>query len=219
MSFQGRATVRRYFSLFIKILYEFTGGRGGIRTLDTLSRIHAFQACALNHSATLPLDHTSLEFQGSRAQSISLKSGGTVRLLSREDTRSLDCAAHYSQSAVRFKCELRGMMASWRPSSNRWVNARSESESLDFTRRIEQEVREIGGAERWLNLKADLPYGIAITAAAIVVPFPGTWWTHRRGKAPIQIRLISLPRGPSCQIQHSFFCPQAAVAAPSRSSP
>ena len=31
------------------------GGRGGIRTLDTLSRMHAFQACALNHSATLPL--------------------------------------------------------------------------------------------------------------------------------------------------------------------
>ena len=31
-----------------------TGGRGGIRTLDTLSRMHAFQACALNHSATLP---------------------------------------------------------------------------------------------------------------------------------------------------------------------
>ena len=30
------------------------GGRGGIRTLDTVSRIHTFQACALNHSATLP---------------------------------------------------------------------------------------------------------------------------------------------------------------------
>ena len=34
---------------------ELSGGRGGIRTLDTLSRMHAFQACALNHSATLPL--------------------------------------------------------------------------------------------------------------------------------------------------------------------
>ena len=30
------------------------GGEGGIRTLDTVSRIHAFQACALSHSATSP---------------------------------------------------------------------------------------------------------------------------------------------------------------------
>ena len=32
-----------------------SGGEGGIRTLDTVSRIHAFQACAFNHSATSPL--------------------------------------------------------------------------------------------------------------------------------------------------------------------
>jgi hypothetical protein len=31
------------------------GGERGIRTLDTVSRIHAFQACALNHSATSPI--------------------------------------------------------------------------------------------------------------------------------------------------------------------
>jgi hypothetical protein len=31
------------------------GGEGGIRTHDTVSRIHAFQACALSHSATSPL--------------------------------------------------------------------------------------------------------------------------------------------------------------------
>lgn len=30
------------------------GGEGGIRTLDTVSRIHAFQASALSHSATSP---------------------------------------------------------------------------------------------------------------------------------------------------------------------
>jgi hypothetical protein len=30
------------------------GGGRGIRTLDTVSRIHAFQACAFNHSATPP---------------------------------------------------------------------------------------------------------------------------------------------------------------------
>ncbi len=32
------------------------GGEGGIRTLDTLSSTHAFQACAFNHSATSPAD-------------------------------------------------------------------------------------------------------------------------------------------------------------------
>jgi hypothetical protein len=31
------------------------GGRGGIRTRDTVSRIHTFQACAFNRSATPPL--------------------------------------------------------------------------------------------------------------------------------------------------------------------
>jgi hypothetical protein len=30
------------------------GGGRGIRTLDTVSRIHTFQACAFNHSATPP---------------------------------------------------------------------------------------------------------------------------------------------------------------------
>jgi hypothetical protein len=33
---------------------ESAGGGRGIRTLDTVSRIHAFQACAFNHSATPP---------------------------------------------------------------------------------------------------------------------------------------------------------------------
>ncbi len=30
------------------------GGQRGIRTLETVSRLHAFQACAFNHSATCP---------------------------------------------------------------------------------------------------------------------------------------------------------------------
>ncbi len=36
------------------IFYRGAGGEGGIRTLDRVSPIHAFQACALNHSATSP---------------------------------------------------------------------------------------------------------------------------------------------------------------------
>jgi len=30
------------------------GGAGGIRTLETVSRLHTFQACAFDHSATAP---------------------------------------------------------------------------------------------------------------------------------------------------------------------
>ena len=35
-------------------LQNSTGGKEGIRTLDTLARIHAFQACDFNHSSTFP---------------------------------------------------------------------------------------------------------------------------------------------------------------------
>jgi hypothetical protein len=31
------------------------GGSTGIRTLETVSRLHTFQACAFDHSATDPL--------------------------------------------------------------------------------------------------------------------------------------------------------------------
>ena len=32
----------------------YGGGETGIRTLETVSRLHTFQACAFNHSATSP---------------------------------------------------------------------------------------------------------------------------------------------------------------------
>ena len=35
-------------------ILNFTGGGGGIRTRDTVSRIHTFQACAFSRSATPP---------------------------------------------------------------------------------------------------------------------------------------------------------------------
>ena len=38
----------------IMILGRGNGGQRGIRTLDTVARIHAFQACAFNQSATRP---------------------------------------------------------------------------------------------------------------------------------------------------------------------
>ena len=35
--------------------HDNNGGGRGIRTLDTVARIHAFQACAFSHSATPPM--------------------------------------------------------------------------------------------------------------------------------------------------------------------
>ena len=40
------------FELFYK--YNYFGGKDRIRTCETLASLHAFQACALNHSATFP---------------------------------------------------------------------------------------------------------------------------------------------------------------------
>lgn len=39
---------------------SFYGGSGGIRTLEPFDRLHAFQACALDHYATLPRRRTKL---------------------------------------------------------------------------------------------------------------------------------------------------------------
>ena len=37
------------------IYINIFGGATGIRTLETVSRLHTFQACAFDHSATAPL--------------------------------------------------------------------------------------------------------------------------------------------------------------------
>ena len=34
---------------------EFNGGENGIRTHERIAPLHAFQACAFNHSATSPI--------------------------------------------------------------------------------------------------------------------------------------------------------------------
>src|SRR5271170_5642956 len=39
---------------WFNIIYLSPGGGGGIRTRDTVSRIHTFQACAFDRSATPP---------------------------------------------------------------------------------------------------------------------------------------------------------------------
>src|SRR5215475_13662814 len=42
-----------------------TGGEGGIRTHETVARLHAFQACAFNHSATSPSQAAQYRHQAS----------------------------------------------------------------------------------------------------------------------------------------------------------
>ena len=38
-----------------KAFSRASGGETGIRTLETVSRLHTFQACAFDHSATSPI--------------------------------------------------------------------------------------------------------------------------------------------------------------------
>lgn len=38
----------------INSFFRVSGGQTGIRTLETVPRLHAFQACAFDHSATCP---------------------------------------------------------------------------------------------------------------------------------------------------------------------
>lgn len=48
-------TLYAIYSVYIlKQLFKYLGGRDGIRTHGTVARTHAFQACSLNHSDTLP---------------------------------------------------------------------------------------------------------------------------------------------------------------------
>src|SRR3989338_3223118 len=44
------------------------GGRGGIRTPETVASLHAFQACALGHYATLPFELNCFSGKGLRNQ-------------------------------------------------------------------------------------------------------------------------------------------------------
>src|SRR5690606_21018607 len=79
---------------------EGSGGERGIRTLDTVSRIHAFQACAFNHSATSPQGQWTLILI---ARGSSSRIGGEC-----QDgcIRSSQISAH-ARIKVRF-CETQG---------------------------------------------------------------------------------------------------------------
>ncbi len=46
--------VRNYAAIQKMLETKISGGETGIRTLETVSRLHTFQACAFDHSATSP---------------------------------------------------------------------------------------------------------------------------------------------------------------------
>ena len=55
-TFATRAYRYRPMSLIYKDLLKIDGGERGIRTLEGFYTLHAFQACAIDHSATSPQD-------------------------------------------------------------------------------------------------------------------------------------------------------------------
>jgi hypothetical protein len=57
LPYPGRWSHHReaFLRALVPVLSELYGGETGIRTLDRVSPIHAFQACAFNHSAISPL--------------------------------------------------------------------------------------------------------------------------------------------------------------------
>jgi hypothetical protein len=55
--------------------YDTGGGEGGIRTLVTVSRKHAFQACAIDHSATSP---AAAGGQSAEARNILIATAGAM---------------------------------------------------------------------------------------------------------------------------------------------
>ncbi len=52
-----------------------SGGETGIRTLETVSRLHTFQACAFDHSATSPLGVSYANFRTERKAPFAKRDG------------------------------------------------------------------------------------------------------------------------------------------------
>src|SRR5262249_20298734 len=73
----------------MKCLMISPGGGSGIRTHDTVSRIHAFQACALSHSAIPPRACGSIKYSPSRP------SDKAAHVPSRGTGTAFPCARHY----------------------------------------------------------------------------------------------------------------------------
>src|SRR3954467_8608529 len=94
------------------------GGQGGIRTHDTVSRIHAFQASAFSHSATCPWPCH----------------GGPRGLFQAERTQSVDMA-NASGCGDVVALELRGALAERRSAEEIGQRLRSGQEIVALAQR------------------------------------------------------------------------------------
>ncbi len=117
--------------------YLARGGGSGIRTRDTVSRIHTFQACAFNHSATPPCRHEAHAPRGgvpARRPSCRPRLSGTGQepwgLAARRGR------AHYSRRPAERKAFTAGRARLFSrpltgpvPSPMRWSEGRSRSPS------------------------------------------------------------------------------------------
>ena len=52
--------IKKARNLWFRAFYENQCGEEGIRTPETFSRLHAFQACLLSHSSTSPLFYNKI---------------------------------------------------------------------------------------------------------------------------------------------------------------
>jgi hypothetical protein len=70
--------------MFPACTLEMLGGGSGIRTHDTVARIHAFQACAFSHSAIPPVTGAAANIVGARSlasvTNYTLRSGSDIPL-------------------------------------------------------------------------------------------------------------------------------------------
>ena len=125
----------------------FAGGGSGIRTRDTVSRIHTFQACAFYHSATPPYASTGRSvptgpeatYAPSGRSRLLAPYAAPVQVQRRPAGRANDvaypvrecvCAAHGRRRASRFPVALR--LRTFAPSSGPVANVR-----LDCSRAVE----------------------------------------------------------------------------------
>ena len=90
------------------------GGGSGIRTRDTVSRIHTFQACAFNHSATPPIG-VWLDARLERPRGAPTRGALPRRNFGRSRRAPLPKEAHYSHDAPRRKRRDGGIGGLFRP--------------------------------------------------------------------------------------------------------
>ena len=81
-----------------------TGGGSGIRTHDTVPRIHAFQACALSHSATPPIPRRYRQTQRAMTARICGTISGNPAIATIGSQRTMDTAG-FTHADGSCRCE------------------------------------------------------------------------------------------------------------------